>query len=122
MSGDVTREELAGRLDDESLTILDVRTAGEFDGTVVTPCDGRGGHIPGARTLEISLVMQMTPEHLRSWLGLPEGAEIVAYCHSGGRSAIACSLLRAAGFEARNYVGSWHEWSHDPSLPGELRD
>ena len=25
--------------------------------------------------------------------------------------------LEGAGYEARNYVGSWHEWSADESLP-----
>jgi 3-mercaptopyruvate sulfurtransferase SseA len=28
-------------------------------------------------------------------------------------------VLRGAGYRARNYVGSWHEWSRDPDLPGE---
>jgi 3-mercaptopyruvate sulfurtransferase SseA len=28
-------------------------------------------------------------------------------------------VLRAAGYDARNYVGSWHEWSRDDSLPAE---
>ena len=56
---------------------------------------------------------------LRERLGLPEGAEIAAYCHSGSRSAIAVQILRAAGYDARNYPGSWHEWSRDESLPAE---
>jgi thiosulfate/3-mercaptopyruvate sulfurtransferase len=59
------------------------------------------------------------PDEIRERLGLPAGAEVVAYCHSGGRSAIACSLLRAAGYDARNYAGSWHEWSRDDALPIE---
>jgi rhodanese-related sulfurtransferase len=36
---------------------------------------------------------------------------IVAYCHSGQRSEMAAALLRAAGHDASNYEGSWHEWS-----------
>ena len=34
------------------------------------------------------------------------------------RSALG-GLLRAAGYDARNYTGSWHEWSRDPALPVE---
>ena len=42
-----------------------------------------------------------------------EGAEIVAYCHSGSRSRFAAEVLVGAGYKARNYVGSWHEWSRE---------
>ena len=35
-----------------------------------------------------------------------EGAEVVVYCHSGGRSAYAAAAPRAAGDDARNYGGS----------------
>ena len=61
----------------------------------------------------------VTGHELRERLGLPAGAEIAAYCHSGSRSAIATQILRGAGYDARNYVGSWHEWSRDESLPAE---
>ena len=56
---------------------------------------------------------------MREIAGLPEGAEIVAYCHSGSRSALAALALRAAGYDARNYPGSWHEWSRHEQLPME---
>jgi thiosulfate/3-mercaptopyruvate sulfurtransferase len=116
---DVSRDEVAARLRDPALTILDVRTAAEFSGEVAPPCDPRAGHIPGARNLDVAELMGLAPEEVPERLGLPPGSEIVAYCHSGGRSAIACSLLRAAGYESRNYVGSWHEWSRDDTLPIE---
>jgi thiosulfate/3-mercaptopyruvate sulfurtransferase len=44
-------------------------------------------------------------------LGVDPGSEVVAYCHSGSRSAFAAQVLRQLGYEARNYAGSWHEWS-----------
>jgi thiosulfate/3-mercaptopyruvate sulfurtransferase len=115
--GDVGRDELAARLGEPGLTIVDVRTAGEFTGELTAPCDPRGGHVPGAINLDVAELMQLDFDEIRGRLGLPEGAEVIAYCHSGGRSAIACSLLRAAGYHARNYVGSWHDWSRDESLP-----
>ena len=55
--------------------------------------------------------MLCSVEELRDRLGLPDGAEVVAYCHSGSRSAAAVQMLRELGYDARNYSGSWHEWS-----------
>ena len=119
-----TVEELAGRLQDPELTILDVRREDEFRGKNGYPCDPRQGHIPGARHLEAGELfaapgMPRTAEEIRALVGLPEGAEIVAYCHSGSRSALASMALRSAGYRARNYPGSWHEWSRHDELPAE---
>ncbi|MBD0338317.1 MAG: hypothetical protein ICV67_03420 [Thermoleophilia bacterium] len=106
---DVGLDELIRRR--EELPILDVRTAAEYSGEAGYPCDPRQGHIPGARHVALAALLERSPEQIRELVGLPEGAEVVAYCHSGGRSAIAVQALRAAGYEARNYPGSWHEWS-----------
>jgi thiosulfate/3-mercaptopyruvate sulfurtransferase len=119
-----TRQELAGRLGDESLTILDVRTPDEYTGRLGKPCDPRQGHIPGARNLDVTELFEgpgrpAPAERIRELVGLPESAEIVAYCHSGSRSALATLALRSAGYEARNYAGSWHEWSRHDELPLE---
>jgi thiosulfate/3-mercaptopyruvate sulfurtransferase len=112
-----TREELLRRLDDPTLTILDVRRDEEFRGKAGYPCDPRQGHIPGARHLDVADLAEA--DDVRALVGLPEGTEIVAYCHSGSRSALATLALRAAGYRARNYAGSWHEWSRHPELPME---
>ncbi len=116
---DVERDELVRRLGDESLTILDVRSAAEYAGELGAPCDPRQGHVAGARNLDVQELMTLDAAELEERLGVPPGAEIVAYCHSGSRSALAVELLRAAGYDARNYAGSWHEWSRDESLPAE---
>jgi 3-mercaptopyruvate sulfurtransferase SseA len=117
--GDVGTDELASRLGDEGLLVLDVRSAAEYAGVLGAPCDPRQGHIPGARHLELGELISLSSDGLRAAIGLPPGAEVVAYCHSGARSAAAVEVLRAAGFEARNYAGSWHAWSRDDSLPAE---
>ena len=111
--------ELVSRLDDPDLTILDVRSRPEFTGERGYASDPRQGRIPGARHLWVAELIMRQPEEIRELVGLPEGAEVVAYCHSGVRSAHAVEALQAAGYQARNYVGSWHEWSRHPELPTE---
>ena len=110
-------EELASRLG--SVAVVDVRTPAEFDGSVGSPCDPRQGHIPGARNLDVYRLMELDAGDVGAELGLDPGVEVVAYCHSGARSAIAAQILRALGYDARNYVGSWHEWSRHDDLPVE---
>jgi thiosulfate/3-mercaptopyruvate sulfurtransferase len=117
-----TRDELASRLDDPSLVVLDVRTDDEFRGRNGYPCDPRQGHIPGARHVHVQDLFAtpghpLPPDDIRGIVGGAD--EIVAYCHSGSRSALATLALRAAGYRARNYAGSWHEWSRHAELPLE---
>lgn len=117
-----TRQELASRLDDPELTILDVRRQEEYTGKSGSACDPRQGHIPGARRLQVDELfgadgMPKPADEIRALVG--DAQEIVAYCHSGSRSALATLALRSAGYDARNYAGSWHEWSRHPELPLE---
>jgi thiosulfate/3-mercaptopyruvate sulfurtransferase len=114
----MTLAELRERLGEEGLTLIDVRTPGEFEGALGAHCDPRQGHIPGAVNVPLERILECRdPDEMRAAVGLPEGAEIVAYCHSGSRSAFAAQVLREVGYDARNYVGSWHEWSR--AVPAE---
>jgi len=109
---DVTLDELRGLLAGGGVALLDVRTPLEFEGTAGAHCDPRQGHIPGAVNLPLERIVECrSAVEVPDLIGLPEGAEVVAYCHVGSRSGFAVQVLQGAGYRARNYVGSWHEWS-----------
>ena len=109
---DVELDELRGRLGEDGLRLLDVRTRHEFEGLAGAPCDPRQGHIPGAVNIPLDRLLECRDaDEVRALVGIPQGAELIAYCHSGSRSAFAAQLLREVGYSARNYAGSWHEWS-----------
>jgi thiosulfate/3-mercaptopyruvate sulfurtransferase len=115
----VTADELALRLEAGSVVVLDVRSFAEFSGETGYPCDPRQGHIPGAVHLDLEELFAADGRPLGrdelvavlAALGVDPAADLVAYCHSGQRSAIAATVLYQAGFSAENYDGSWHEWS-----------
>ena len=104
----MTGDELARILHEGSVTLLDVRTPEEFSGEAGYPCDPRQGHIEGALNVPLEVLNYDVEAALE---GVDTTKPFVAYCHSGQRSEIAAALLRAAGHEATNYAGSWHEWS-----------
>ena len=104
------------------MSVLDVRTPEEFTGETGYPCDPRQGHIPGAANVEWQELYAgpgrpHDTETVRALLrerGVDVDRTIVTYCHSGQRSELAAHALRAAGLDAENYEGSWHEWSRRP--------
>jgi thiosulfate/3-mercaptopyruvate sulfurtransferase len=112
----VTGEELAALLKRGGIELLDVRSRQEYEGIAGYPCDPHQGHIPGAAHVDVNDIQaaaadQAKIRELLAERGLDPSGRIVAYCHSGQRSEIAAALLRAAGLDAVNYEGSWHEWS-----------
>ncbi len=109
--------------------VLDVRSKGEFEGSEKRECCPRSGRVPGAVWLEWTNFLsgkvgfqsrRSISKQLRS-MGLRSGSDIAVYCHRGARAAAAFYALRSMGYaRARNYVGSWHEWSSKKNFPAEL--
>ena len=98
--------------------ILDVRSQLEHEGVINMPCCHRGS-IPGAMHLDWTSLLSLTGELLR-WRScvarVRRSACVTTSRRSrtaapGLRSAVAALALRSAGFEVRNALGSWHEWS-----------
>jgi rhodanese-related sulfurtransferase len=91
----VTRQELARRLQDGDLLVLDVRPAAEY----------AAGHLPGAVSIPVAELRRRLAE-------LPGDREIVAYCR-GPYCAFAheaVALLREEGFAARRLEDGLPEW------------
>jgi len=102
----VGADELAARLEDASLVLVDARLPKRFRGEP-NPIDSVPGRIPGARNAPWT---EPLPE-------LPEG-ELVAYCGSGVTACVVLHRLQLAGRDGALYPGSWSDWSAR-GLPGE---
>jgi hydroxyacylglutathione hydrolase len=86
--------ELASALARGDVTVVDVRSETEWD----------HGHIPGARHVPLGHLVERLPD-------LPTDRPIVVQCQSGGRSAIAASLLQRAGVkDVMNLHGGYAAW------------
>ncbi|MFD6027628.1 sulfurtransferase [Streptomyces griseoluteus] len=104
--------------------LLDARAGERYRGEV-EPIDRIGGHIPGA--LSAPTVENVGPDgrflpaaDLRDRfkaLGVSGDAPVGVYCGSGVSAAHEALALAIAGIPAALYVGSWSEWSNDPSRP-----
>jgi thiosulfate/3-mercaptopyruvate sulfurtransferase len=94
----VSAEEIAERLGDPQLVLVDARLESRWRGEP-NPVDVVPGRIPGALNAPWN---GPAPE-------LPLG-EVVAYCGSGVTSCVTVHRLKLAGREARLYPGSWSEW------------
>ncbi|WP_223253912.1 ArsR/SmtB family transcription factor [Pseudomonas donghuensis] len=97
----ISREELLERLQDHSVTLLDVRPAEEF----------AQGHLPGAINIPFAELQQRLGE-------LPVSQEVVAYCRGPwcvfSRDAV--TALKARGLRARHFLQGIELW------PGPLQD
>jgi hydroxyacylglutathione hydrolase len=92
----VSLDELERLLADGAVELLDVREADERD----------SGYIPGSRNLPYRTVRAAAEN------GLLDGRPVVTICESGPRAAVAASVLRAAGVNARPVLdGGISAWS-----------
>jgi thiosulfate/3-mercaptopyruvate sulfurtransferase len=94
----VRAPEIAERLGDPSLVLVDARLPARWRGEE-NPIDKVPGRIPGALNAPWN---EALPE-------IPSG-DVVAYCGSGVTSAVTVHRLALAGRDARLYPGSWSQW------------
>jgi ArsR family transcriptional regulator len=91
----VSREDLVSRLEEGSVTVLDVRPEDEF----------AIGHLPGALNIPLSALERRLGE-------LPPDREVIAYCRGPYcvLSFEAAAALRAHGYLVRRLEDGYPEW------------
>jgi thiosulfate/3-mercaptopyruvate sulfurtransferase len=128
------QNDVASRLGDAELALVDVRSPAEFSGEIIAPPDmtetaQRGGHIPGAQSIPWGQTVRedgtFKPVEELKALYEPKGVtpdkDVIAYCRIGERSSHSWFVLRELlGYpRVRNYDGSWTEWGSMVNVPIE---
>jgi thiosulfate/3-mercaptopyruvate sulfurtransferase len=132
----VTTAEILQAIDNPAIIKLDVRDRDEWLGLSSSPyavdfCP-RKGRIPNAVWLEWHRLMTSSSEismfrskaeilEICESVGITSDSIVYIYCFKGSRAANTLIALQMAGIYARNYFGSWNEWSRDFSLPVDSR-
>jgi thiosulfate/3-mercaptopyruvate sulfurtransferase len=126
-----TSDYVASRIKDFATVILDVRSRAEYDGTSQSHPASRFGHIPGAKWLEWTELLEedhsFLPEALQreklEKAGITSDKEILVYCHRGNRASNTFLALKALGYpKVKVYIGSWSDWAARLDLPLEKEE
>jgi len=108
------------------IAILDARAAKFYTGEETGQMP-RGGHIPRAKSIPFSTLVNetnkfKTPDALRalfSTAGVKESDSVATYCHIGQQASLLYFVARYLGYDAHLYDGSFQDWSNRSELPVE---
>jgi thiosulfate/3-mercaptopyruvate sulfurtransferase len=119
--------DMRANVDSGREVVLDARPAGRFDGSAPEPRPNLpSGHIPGARSLPASELLQggrhmLPPDFLRARfaaVGVDGRRPVVTSCGTGVTAAILSLGLHLAGLpDGALYDGAWTEWAGRPDTP-----
>ena len=110
------------------MLLVDARAPDQYAGR--TSVARRGGHIPGARNVHYSRLVDPSSGRFRSAEDLARTfaeagvdvarlpGEIIVYCNSGVSCTTVLNAFRVLGRDdAAVYDGSWNEWGNDEARP-----
>jgi molybdopterin synthase sulfurtransferase len=116
----ISTTELAQRLTDPGLVIVDIRPLTAYNGWR-TGGESRGGHIPGAVSFPLDWLTTVDGPEISRLLerkGLTPDREIVAYGRGRDDAAAFVGAIGAYGLvDARPYPDGFAAWAADPERP-----
>ena len=124
---EITYEDFKEKLEAEQIRVLiDVREASEFDtGYINEPDEDFEYPYPETFTVNIPrglLEFKIADQDFWDndlWVEMPsKDEEIILYCKSGGRSALAALSLQQLGYKVKSLKGGYRKWL-DPEAPEE---
>lgn len=120
----ISAENLMTELNSPNLSILDVRSEAEFNGTDVR--SAMGGHVPGALHFEWTSMFDeqgqlLDDERLQAELDarhVKPDDTVIVYCQTHQRSAVTYVVLRHLGYQdVRALDGAWSNWGNRADTP-----
>ena len=112
-------------LNKPGVAIVDARAAKFYTGEETGQMP-RGGHIPSARSIPFSTVVEDKTNKFKSadalrmlfeTAGVKESDSVATYCHIGQQASLLYFVARYLGYDAHLYDGSFQDWSNRSELP-----
>jgi rhodanese-related sulfurtransferase len=104
MEPDYSPRQVADLLSEGDIQLIDVRA----------PHEHEAGRISGDRLIELESLSEQADS-------IDHERQVVFYCRSGGRSAMATEAFRRAGYDAHNMAGGLLRWEAEglPLVPAD---
>lgn len=113
----VSAEELAQRAHDPTHSILDVRPIAAYNGWPLQG-EGRGGHVPGAKSLPLQWTQYMDWVEVLEEKELSPETPVTVYGYTRAEAEEMADNLSRLGFDAVGVYDAFvEEWAPDPDRP-----